>query len=315
MKDLNGREINYLRLSVTDRCNLRCVYCMPESGVPLIDHADILSVEEVVRAVWIINDTVGLSKVRITGGEPLVRRGVLQIIKGISSIGIEELTLTTNGLLLRQMAKQLAEAGISRVNISLDSLRDRRLKKITRRDTSLRDIEKAIRSAFDAGLKPVRINCVLMRNINDDEILEFLEWGSRMGVTIRFIEHMPSSLNQDIFVSRDEIIERVSLSGTVRRQKDDGSTAGIYTVGDCADIFGIIAPFSDPMCKYCNRIRLSARGMLVPCLASAEEVSIREPLRTGADDEGISKLVQQMVFNKPESHGGCVSADMWKIGG
>lgn len=315
MKDRNGREINYLRLSVTDRCNLRCVYCMPESGVPLIDHADILSVEEVVRVVRIINDTLGLSKVRITGGEPLVRRGVLQIIKGISRIGVEELTLTTNGLLLRKMSKQLAEAGIQRVNISLDSLRDHRLEKITRRDISLHDIEKAIQAALDAGLKPVRINCVVMRGINDDEIPSFLEWGKRMGVTVRFIEHMPSRLNQSIFVSRDEIIEHASLSGTIRRQKDDGGTAGIYTVGDCADTFGIIAPFSDPMCNNCNRIRLSARGMLVPCLASSEEVSIREPVRDGADDESISRLVRQLVINKPESHGGCVSAAMWKIGG
>ncbi len=315
MKDRNGREINYLRLSVTDRCNLRCVYCMPESGVPLIDHADILNVEEVVRVVRIINNTVGLSKVRITGGEPLVRRGVLQIIRGISRIGIKELTLTTNGLLLRQMSKHLAEAGIQRVNISLDSLRDHRLKKITRRDTSLHDIEKAIQATFDAGLKPVRINCVVMRDINDDEIPEFLEWGNRTGVTVRFIEHMPSSLNQDIFVSRDEIIEKASLSGTVRRQKDDGGTAGIYTVEGGAATFGIIAPFSDPMCKTCNRIRLSARGMIVPCLASAAEVSIREPVRNGADDENISRLVRQMVINKPDSHGGCVSAEMWKIGG
>ncbi len=315
MKDRNGREINYLRLSVTDRCNLRCIYCMPESGVPLIDHADILSVEEVVRVVRIISDTVGLSKVRITGGEPLVRRGVLQIIKGISRIGIEEITLTTNGLLLRQMSKQLAEAGIQRVNISLDSLRDHRLKKITRRNISLHDIEKAIQAAFDAGLKPVRINCVLMRGVNDDEIPEFLEWGNSTGVTVRFIEHMPSSLNQSIFVSRDEIIEHASLSGTVRRQEDDGGTAGIYTVGNGVYTFGIIAPFSDPMCKTCNRIRLSARGTLVPCLASAEEVSIREPVRNGADDESISRLVHQLVINKPDSHGGCVSAEMWKIGG
>lgn len=315
MKDRNGREINYLRLSVTDRCNLRCVYCMPESGVPLIDHADILSVEEVVRVVRIINDTLNLSKVRITGGEPLVRRGVLQIIKGISRLGIEKLTLTTNGLLLQQMSKQLAEAGIQRVNISLDSLRDHRLKKITRRDISLHDIEESIHASLDAGLKPVRINCVLMRGVNDDEISEFLEWGNRMGVTVRFIEHMSSRLNQSIFVSRDEIIEHASHSGTIRRLKDDGGTSGIYTVGDGADTFGIIAPFSDPMCKNCNRIRLSARGTLVPCLASAEEVSIREPVRNGADDESISRLVQQMVINKPDSHGGCVSAEMWKIGG
>lgn len=315
MKDRNGREINYLRLSVTDRCNLRCIYCMPESGIPLIDHADILSVEEVVRVVRIINDTVVLSKVRITGGEPLVRRGVLQIIKGISNFGIEELTLTTNGLLLRQMSKQLAEAGIQRVNISLDSLRDHRLKKIARRNISLNDIEKAIQAAFDAGLKPVRINCVVMRGVNDDEIPFFLEWGKDKGVTVRFIEHMPSSLSQSIFVSRDEIIEHASLSGTIRRRKDDGGTAGIYTVGDGDDTFGIIAPFSDPMCKNCNRIRLSARGMLVPCLASSEEVSIREPVRNGADDESISRLVHQLVINKPDSHGGCVSAEMWKIGG
>ncbi|RKZ09673.1 GTP 3',8-cyclase MoaA [Candidatus Fermentibacteria bacterium] len=314
MRDSKGRDINYLRLSVTDRCNIRCIYCMPESGIPLVSHDDILSVDETIRLCGIIMKAADITKVRITGGEPLVRKGVLDIVGGISDLNPCELVLTTNGLLLRSMAKQLADAGIERVNISLDSLKDDRISRISRRDVSLHDIEEAVAAAFDAGLGPVKVNCVVMRDINDDEIGDFIRWSGETGVTVRFIEHMPSRLPEDTFVSRDEIIERASARGEIVRQIDDG-TAGIYSFGNNGQTFGIIAPFSDPMCNSCSRIRLSALGTLHSCLAKEEGISLKELLRNDAGDEIISDMVRRAVINKPDSHGGCVQAKMWKIGG
>ncbi|NOQ21263.1 MAG: GTP 3',8-cyclase MoaA [Candidatus Aegiribacteria sp.] len=314
MRDSKGREINYLRLSVTDRCNIRCIYCMPESGVPLVSHSDILSVDETVRLAGIIMRAADIRKVRITGGEPLVRKGVSDIVRGISGLHPCELVLTTNGLLLRSMVKQLAEAGIERVNISLDSLRDERINRISRRDVSLRNIEDAVAAAFDAGLDPVKVNCVVMRDINDDEIEDFIRWSWETGVTVRFIEHMPSRLSGDTFVSRDEIIEKASVLGEIIRQSDSG-TAGIYSFGDTGQTFGIIAPFSDPMCSSCSRIRLSALGTLHSCLAEEVGVSLIELLRSDAGDEAVSEIVRGAVIRKPDSHGGCVHAKMWKIGG
>ncbi len=314
MRDSMGRDISYLRLSVTDRCNIRCIYCMPESGVPLVSHSDILSVDETIRLCGIIMKAADIRKVRITGGEPLVRKGVLDIVRGISSLHPGELVLTTNGLLLRGIAKQLADAGIERVNISLDSLRDDRIRRISRRDIRLEDIEDAVAAAFDAGLDPVKVNCVVMRDINDDEIGDFIRWSRETGVTVRFIEHMPSRLSADTFVSRDVIIEKASVSGEIVRQKGDG-TAGIYSVGDSGQTFGIIAPFSDPMCSSCSRIRLSSLGTLHSCLAQEEGVSLKELLRNDAGDDVISEIVRRAVISKPDSHGGCVHAKMWKIGG
>ena len=314
MIDSRGRDINYLRLSVTDRCNIRCIYCMPESGVPLVSHSDILSVDETIRLCGIIMKAADIRKVRITGGEPLVRKGLLDIVRGVSDLHPGELVLTTNGLLLRSMAKQLAEAGIERVNISLDSLRDDRIKRISRRDISLADIEDAIAAAFDAGLDPVKVNCVVMRGINDDEIGDFIRWSGETGVVVRFIEHMPSRLSEETFVSRDEIIEKASVLGEIVRQSDSG-TAGIYSFGNTGQTFGIIAPFSDPMCSSCSRIRLSALGLLYSCLTEEEGVSLIELLRSDAGDEVISEIVRRAIVSKPDSHGGCVHAKMWKIGG
>ncbi|MEN8208631.1 MAG: GTP 3',8-cyclase MoaA [Candidatus Fermentibacteria bacterium] len=314
MRDSKGREIDYLRLSVTDRCNIRCIYCMPESGVPLVSHNDILSVDETIRLCGIIMNAADIRKVRITGGEPLVRKGVLDIVRGISDLNPDELVLTTNGLLFQSMAVQLADAGINRVNISLDSLRDDRLSRISRRDMNLKEIEDAVKAAFDAGLHPVKVNCVVMRDINDDEIDDFIRWSWRIGVTVRFIEHMPSRLSEDTFVSRDEIIGKASVIGKIVR-RDDSGTSGIYSYADTGQTFGIIAPFSDPMCSSCSRIRLSALGTLHSCLAEKEGVSLKEPLRNAAEEEVISEIVRRTVMRKPDSHGGCVQAKMWKIGG
>ncbi len=315
MKDALGRSIDYLRLSVTDRCDLRCIYCMPESGVHLVDHSDILSVDETVRAVKVIRDAAGIRKVRITGGEPLVRRGLVSIIEGITALDIPELTLTTNGLLLGDQAEELAGAGIHRVNVSLDSLRDDRLATISRRSLHLADIESSIRSAVDAGLSPVKVNCVVLRGRNEDEISDMLLWSGRTGVTVRFIEHMPSILTGESLVSLNGILERASMLGEIQRLPDDGSTAARYYIPGRGLEFGIIAPFSEHMCDSCSRVRLTAEGTLVPCLAVGTGPSLRDMMRDGASDEMMNTVIRSLIFGKPAVHEGCAGVSMWKIGG
>lgn len=315
MKDSRNREIDYLRLSVTDRCNLRCVYCMPPEGVDLVPRDRVLTVEETVRLTGIITSALGITKVRVTGGEPLVRRGVTDIIRGISSLGIPELVLTTNGILLEAMAEELAEAGIQRVNVSLDSLRDSRLRKITGRDLELARMEAGIRAAAGSGMSPVKVNCVVMRGWNDDEIPDFLKWGERMGLTVRFIEHMPSRMQGDVLVSGDGILERAGALGTVERLDNNGGTAGRYMIRGAGIVFGIIAPLSESMCRTCSRVRLSAEGTLYPCLSLDTGTPLRELLRNGAEEESIGEAARRAVFRKPVSHGGCFQTRMWKVGG
>lgn len=315
MKDSLGREIDYLRLSVTDRCNLRCIYCMPPSGVELVSHDWILTVEETVRLAGILTSVLDLRKIRITGGEPLVRKGVLDIIRGVRSAGIDELVLTTNGVLLGDMAMEIAQAGIQRVNVSLDSLRDSRLTRISRGALSLSTVESGIKKAQGAGMIPVKVNCVVLRDYNDDEITDFLLWGSEMGLTVRFIEHMPHMLPDDCFVSRDEILEKASGLGTVQRAAGAGETAGIYRIPERNIRFGVVAPHSDDMCASCRRVRLSASGDLFTCLSSSEGTPLRDMLRRGADDCAVAETVRSAVLEKPESHGGCFRTEMWKVGG
>ena len=223
MRDALGRQIDYLRLSVTDRCDLRCVYCMPEVGVPLVGHADVLTVDETVRAAGLVRDAAGIRKIRITGGEPLVRRGLIAIVEGLSSLGFDELTLTTNGVLLGDHAAPLATAGVQRVNVSLDSLIDHRLAAISRRPLKLSDLEDSIRRAQKAGLAPVRINCVVLGGWNDDEIPAMLLWGERMGVTVRFIEHMPSRLEEDCL----DRLSRVNGDNGTGQEAEEGATLAL----------------------------------------------------------------------------------------
>lgn len=315
MKDSRNREIDYLRLSVTDRCNLRCVYCMPPEGVGLVPRDRVLTVEETVRLTGIITRALGIGKVRITGGEPLVRRGVTDIIRGISSLEVRELVLTTNGVLLESMAEELAEAGIQRVNVSLDSLRDSRLRRITGRDMELSRMEASIRAAAGSGLSPIKVNCVVMRGWNDDEIPDFLKWGERMGLEVRFIEHMPSRMREDVLVSRDGIMERAGALGTVEMLENSGGTAGRYVIPGAGIRFGIIAPLSDDMCRTCSRVRLSAEGTLYPCLSMDTGAPLRELLRNGSEEGSIGEAARRAVFHKPASHGGCFQTRMWKVGG
>jgi cyclic pyranopterin phosphate synthase len=314
MKDSSGREIDYLRLSVTDRCNLRCIYCMPPSGIEAVSHDDILRVEETVRLTGIIDSVLQLRKIRITGGEPLVRKGVTEIIKGISPLG-KELVLTTNGVLLGEMAHELSAAGIQRVNVSIDSLRDDRLRSISRSDLKLSTIEAGIRRASAAGMVPVKVNCVVLRGWNDDEICDILQWGRELGVRVRFIEHMPSMLPSGSFVPGEEILAAASRLGSVRRMGRTRGTASLYAIDDMDIVFGIVAPHSDGFCSTCSRVRLSARGVLHTCLSEINGVPLRDLLRGGAEDGEISRVVRDAVFRKPASHGGCFQTEMWRVGG
>lgn len=323
MIDRAGRSIDYLRLSVTERCNLRCIYCMPESGIELRRHEDVLDFDETVRAVELISGAVGLRKLRVTGGEPLVRRDLPVLLGMLSDLELEEICLTTNGVLLEQYAQTLRDSGVSRVNVSMDSLRDERLARISRRKIEVAQLERGLDAALDAGLGPVSVNCVVLRDINDDEVRDFIEWaGRRPGVTVRFIEHMPTALPSGSFVSVEEIIQRVRASGVALRRversgAEGGTTEAFYAVQGSGTIFGVIAPLSGTMCQRCNRLRLSAQGLLFGCLASPATLDIRYLLRRGdgVDEETTVRAVAAAAHDKPAGHGGCIRTAMWKIGG
>ncbi len=305
----DGRRPDYLRLSVTDRCNLRCIYCMPPDGVPRVGHDDLLTLEQTARLVGDIHSILGLRRIRITGGEPLVRKGVAGLIS-ILPPG-PEITMTTNGLLLCETAAELARNGLSRVNISLDSLRDDVLRAVTRRETSLEAVERGIRCAVEAGLGPVKVNCVVLRGVNDDELSRMVEWGAGMGVHVRFIEHMPLADGNPVreTVLRDEI---AGLAGGGSPGRVIG-TEETWTRGDGLS-FGIIAPVSGNLCRDCRRVRLTARGVFMPCLSGVGKVDLRPLVLSGAGREDIVRRVIGAVNLKPE-RGDCRSLPMWRIGG
>ena len=297
----------HLRLSVTDRCNLRCFYCMPAQGVPEVSHEDLLSLEELARLTCVIHSALNLEKIRITGGEPLVRKGLAGLLPLLPDV--PDIAMTTNGLLLCEHAGELALAGLSRVNISLDSTMDAVLSRIARREVTLGAIEAAVRCAIEAGLSPVKINCVALRGINDGEFGALVEWGARMGVHVRFIEHMPLGDEGGDTVLRDEIAwlagggEPVGRHGTEETWvRPDGLR------------FGIIAPVSGHLCPTCGRVRLTAQGVFMPCLSGAGAVDLRPLLMSGATETELRGVILDAVATKPE-RGNCHSLPMWRIGG
>ncbi len=306
--DRFGRKITYLRISVTDRCNFRCIYCMPASGVRWRPHSEILRYEEIIRVVRAAA-TLGIKKVRLTGGEPLVREGIIDLVGDLSNIaGIDEITLTTNGSLLRRYARELAHAGLKRVNISLDTLRPDRFRRITRRG-SLEDTLTGIHAAQEAGLVPIKLNAVVMRGINDDEVPDLAEL-ARDGFQVRFIEWMPIGKSNEDFASRfvaaDEVRSRIEEAlGPLEPLREEGP-ARVYRLpgvsGEDGQI-GFISTFSSPFCATCNRIRLTADGKLRPCLLSPIEIDVKKPLRSGASDEEIVALIASSIERKPLSHG------------
>jgi cyclic pyranopterin phosphate synthase len=306
--DPYGRTIDYLRISITDRCNLDCFYCTPFGGRGRLYHTDILTYEEIIRAAK-ASVMAGVSKIRITGGEPLHRRGMIRLCRMISDIdGIESLAVTTNGILLKELAGPLFEAGVRRVNVSLDTLKPGRFKKITGADLLYRVLE-GIEVSEAVGLNPIKINTVAMRGINDDEIKDFAELTLEKPYHIRFIELMPTQGHtmenyHSLFVPMSEIVDRVKMVGNLQSELKGESfgPAKLYSFPGAPGKIGFIAPLSHHFCGTCNRLRLTADGKLRACLFSEDEVDIKESLRKGASIKDLSFIFKQAIQEKPKSH-------------
>jgi cyclic pyranopterin phosphate synthase len=303
-----NRPISYLRVSVTDRCNLRCVYCMPPEGVPWRPHEEILRYEEIETVVRAAAD-LGISKVRLTGGEPLVRKGLVDLVAMIARIpGIDDLAMTTNGILLARCAEELKAAGLHRVNVSLDTLRPERFRTITRLG-ELSDTLEGIAAAKEAGLVPVKVNTVVIRGLNDDEVVDFARLTYAPDWHVRFIEVMPLGDNADWagngYMPMGQVRERIEGElGELRPAKlrGGGGPARYYRLPGAEGTVGFITPISEHFCYQCNRLRLTADGKLRPCLLSDYEIDLRTPLRQGASAEEIKALIIEGIRNKPERH-------------
>lgn len=305
ISDSFQRPINYLRISVTDRCNLRCFYCIPPEGIALVAHSDILTYEE-ITSVTRVAAGIGISKVRISGGEPLVRLGLVNLIRMLSQIeGIDDLSLTTNGILLGGQAAELKEAGLKRVNISLDTLKRDRYKGITGFD-KLPEVLRGVEEAHKAKLEPVKINVVVIRGVNDDEILNFALLSVKEGWHVRFIELMPfvnRGKEQD-FVSADAMWARLTSLGKLEPCSSPvgEGPARYYRFPGSNGTIGFITPISEHFCFKCNRLRLTADGRLLPCLLSDKEIDLRPILRKGASPQEIKRLILEAIALKPEGH-------------
>lgn len=298
MRDQIGRKITYLRLSVTDRCNLRCRYCMPADGICKKSHFDMLTEEEMITAVDAAA-SLGITKLRITGGEPLVKKNILSICRRAAAVeGIREVCMTTNGLLLPQMAKQLRDAGVSRLNLSLDTLDPEKYAFITRIG-SLNDFMAGLNAALDAGFEKVKINAVLIGGFNDDEIVPLAELTKQYPVDVRFIEMMPmydsGDFGQKAFISGTKVLEQLPEAVPVSH---DGGVARLCRLPGALGNIGLISPVSAHFCGGCNRIRITADGKVKPCLHSAEEYSLK-----GLDREGMKKVLEEAILHKPLWHG------------
>lgn len=306
LKDNFHRTIDYMRISITDRCNLRCIYCMPSEGLVPMKHKDILSYEEIVRILQIAV-RIGVRKVRITGGEPLIRKNVSYLISLIRNIdNIDDLSLTTNGITLAGCAQDIAGAGLKRINISLDSLRAERYREMTR-GGDLDAVLKGIDSAERAGLVPVKINMVPIRGFNDDEIGDFAQLTMKAPYQVRFIEFMPfgkeNMWKPEYFISAEDIKSRVEKIGKLHpvRLRRSGP-ARYYAFDGAAGVIGFISPLSNHFCGKCNRLRLTADGKLRPCLFSETEIDIKTALRHDAPDDEIERLIKLAIQVKPEGH-------------
>lgn len=305
MKDQFGRTIDYLRISVTDKCNLRCAYCMPVEGLPWIPKPELLTFEEITAIVAQMAD-LGLRRVRLTGGEPLVRRDLAELVKMLRGLGmLEDLSLSTNAVLLAGMARQLREAGVDRLNISLDTLRRDRFTDLARRPVRFFDDTMAgIEAAEDAGFEPLKINCVVMRGFNDDEVGDFASITRERPWHVRFIELMPTEENlflSDRFVSADELLGRLERAESLRPVTGPrgNGPARYFQYEGAPGTVGVITPLSHDYCDRCNRMRLTADGRLRTCLFGRHEVDLKGPLRLHGD---VVPAVREALSGKPERH-------------
>jgi cyclic pyranopterin phosphate synthase len=308
LRDSYGRIADDLRISVTDRCNFRCVYCMPAEGLRWLSREEILRFEEIVRLARIFVRRYGVRTIRLTGGEPLVRVRVEELVAMINDLDPSlDITMTTNGVLLRQKARLLAEAGLKRVNVSLDTLHSDRFQELARRDAFARTMD-GILAAEEAGLRPIKLNMVVLKGKNDDEVVDFARLAREKGYEVRFIEFMP--LDADGIWSNDLVVPSLRLQERIEDEfplvpADDGrpgpSTDFRFADGAPGGV-GFISSVSQAFCRSCNRVRLTAEGGLRTCLFSLRETQLRDLLRGGASDDTLARVIEQAVWLKEEGH-------------
>ncbi|MQA74682.1 MAG: GTP 3',8-cyclase MoaA [Solirubrobacterales bacterium] len=307
LRDAHGRAITDLRVSVTDRCNFRCKYCMPAEGMPWLDRADVLSFEEIERLVRVLGG-LGVTDVRLTGGEPLARREfprLVAMLRGIETI--RDLSLTTNGYLLERDAAALVDAGIDRVNVSIDSLARDRFHEVTRRDALPQVLRGLEAIAAHERVRPIKVNAVAMRDFTEDEVFRFCELARSSDYQVRFIEFMP--LDGDRSWSADQVLTGAEIRELIETRhelvatpREPHATARVYRFAQGGGEIGFINPVSEPFCADCNRIRMTADGKLRTCLFSIRETDLREPLRAGATDAELDRVIRDAVWRKELKH-------------
>jgi GTP 3',8-cyclase len=310
LSDSFQRPINYMRVAITDRCNFRCIYCMPEAGVPWIPHSGILSYEELLTIIR-AGAEMGINRIRITGGEPLVRQGIVDFVRMVAELpGMEDISLTTNGIFLPRYAADLKKAGLTRVNVSLDTLNPEKFRRICRSVEPGGDLEKVlagIKIANEVGLKPVKINMVVMEGLNDDEILDFARKTINEEWHVRFIELMPFTGHNGqtpAGIPVREVKKRLDPLGKMEPYKHEkgNGPARYYRFPEAKGTVGFITAISEHFCVSCNRLRLTADGKLRPCLMSEQMIELREPLRSGISSEKLKELIKEAVMAKPMGH-------------
>src|SRR5579872_4254686 len=304
--DSYGRRIKSMRISITDKCNFRCTYCMPAEGLPWLKKAEILSYEEITRIARVAVN-IGIEQIRLTGGEPLVRRDVPELVRQLRQIeGLHSLSLTTNGVLLKQQAAPLAEAGLTRINVSVDSLLREKFAQLTRRDQFQRVLEGLEKYP---SIHPIKVNAVAMRGFSEEEVLDFVKLARRKAYVVRWIEFMP--LDADQIWRKEDILTGGELKALIEAAYgplvpittgDPSETARRYTFSDGIGEVGFINPVSEPFCATCDRIRITADGQLRTCLFATEETDLREVIRSDASDDDLAATIRQAVWHKELKH-------------
>jgi len=307
--DSYGRRIKSMRISITDKCNFRCTYCMPAEGLPWLKKAEILSYEEIERIARVAVG-IGIEQIRLTGGEPLVRRDIPDLVRQLSKIeGLRSLSLTTNGILLKQLAGALAEAGLTRINVSLDSLIREKFAKLTRRDQLARVLEGLEELERYPSIHPIKVNAVAIRDYSEEEVFAFVHLARRKAYVMRWIEFMP--LDADQIWRKEDILTGAELKAIIEGEYgplipittgDPSETAHRYTFSDGIGEVGFINPVSEPFCATCDRIRLTADGQLRTCLFATVETDLRKVLRSNGSEEDLAKAIRQAVWNKELKH-------------
>ena len=307
LHDGHGRPIGDVRISVTDRCNFRCQYCMPAEGLPWLDRSALLTYEEIGRVVGVLSE-MGVHDVRLTGGEPLVRKELWRLVEQLSVLpAVHDLSLTTNGYLLEQQVGKLVAAGLRRVNVSLDSLASDRFFQLTRRDSLPRVLAGLAAAQAHPELRPIKVNAVALRGFTEDEVLRFAAFARQKPFEVRFIEFMP--LDADQAWDEDKVLPNAEIRAIIESEyelvplgRQRHGTARRYAFADGKGEIGFISPVSEPFCGDCNRIRLTAEGFLRTCLFSMNETDLREPLRSGASDAQIEQIIRDAVWRKELKH-------------